>query len=163
MKEQHYKELGMLIVQFQNLEQTIAFFTTELISPDQTMGNILISKMSFRNLCEVFVTLFNYKCKSTILNEELKNIFTRIKVIEDKRNSYVHSTWGFPATQLGEGALRIKKKIKKNVLSFDLEVLKEDDMRKTTVEIQKVINAFLDLMKEAKEKGLLVFSTLVKI
>jgi len=163
MKEQHYKELGLLIVNFQTLEQTIAFFTAELISTDQTLGNILISKMSFRNLCEVFTTLFNYRCSNSELNEELKKLFTRIKETEDKRNTYVHSTWGFPSTQLGEGALRIKKKIKKNLLSFDLAVLKEDDIRKTTIEIQKVINEFLDLMKKAKEKGLLVFSSLVKM
>lgn len=157
MKEQHYTELGVLIVQFQNLEQTIAFFTTELISNDQTLGNILISKISFRNLCELFETLFNYRCINPELNEALKKLLTRIKEIEDKRNTYVHSTWGFPSTRLGEGALRIKKKIKKNLLSFDLEVLTEDDIRKTTIEIQKVINDFLVLMKKAKEKGLLVF------
>mgnify|MGYP006996007045 CR=1 FL=1 len=113
MKEQHYKELGLLVVQFQTLEQTIAFFAAELISTDQTFGNILISKMSFRNLCEVFTTLFNYKCRNTELIAKLNKVFTRIKDIEYKRNTYVHSTWGFPSTQLGDGALRMKKKIKK--------------------------------------------------
>lgn len=163
MKEQHYKELGILIVQFQNLEQTIAFFTTELISTDQTLGNILISKMSFRNLCEVFTALFNYRCKNPELNKELKGIFARIKKIEDKRNAYVHSTWGFPASNLGDGALRIKKKIKKNELSFDLEVLKEDDMKNIRIEIQNAMNDFLDFMKKVKKKNLIAFSTLVNM
>ncbi len=163
MKEQHFKELGLLVVQFQTLEQTIAFFASELISTDQTLENILISKMSFRNLCEVFITLFNYKCRNTELIEKLNKVFARIKEIEYKRNTYVHSTWGSPSTQLGDGALRMKKKIKKNMLSFDVEVLKEDDMRNVIKEIEMLTNNFLDIMKEAKEKGLLVFSSLVKM
>jgi len=49
------------------------------------------------------------------------------------------------------------------MLSFDVEVLKEDDMRKVIKEIEKITNDFLDIMKEAKEKGLLVFSSFVKM
>lgn len=163
MKEKHCTELGLLLVQFQNLEQTIAFFAVELISQDQTLGNILISKMSFRIICEMFATLFNYRCKNTELNKELKGILKRINAIEDKRNSYVHSTWGFPATSLGEGTLRIKRKIKKNVFSFDLEVLKENDIRITTQEISKIIDEFFDLMRKLNEKGFLKFSEFVKM
>lgn len=163
MRDLYYNEFGLLIVQFQTLEQTIAFFTTELISSDQILGNILISKMSFRNLCEVFITLFYYRCKNPELNKELKGIFSRIKKIEDKRNTYVHSIWGFPASQLGEGALRVKKRIKKNMLSFDLEVLQEAELKRTTTEIQKVLNEFLNIMKKAKDKNFITFSTFVKI
>lgn len=163
MKGQHYRELGILIVQFQTLEQTIAFFTGELISSDQTLNNVIISKLSFRNLCDVFITLFNHKCNSLKLKKEIKKIFSIINKIEDKRNTYVHSTWGFPSSRLGVGALRIKKKIKKNKFLFDWELLKEDDIKNTTVEIQKAISEILEVMKKAKNENLISFSTIVKI
>ncbi|MEW6194844.1 MAG: hypothetical protein AB1521_06800 [Bacteroidota bacterium] len=163
MKREHYQELGLYIVSFQTLEQAIALIANELISDDQTLGNILISKMSFRNLCEIFSALFNYRCNNVNLNKKLLEILKRIKTIEEKRNTFIHSIWGFPATHLGNGALRIKKRIKKNVFSFDLDIVKKEDIRKATQEISKVIDDFFKLIQKSQETNCIKFSKFVHI
>ncbi len=163
MKEEHCKELGIYLVTFQDLEKTISFFLIELAGIEQNLGNILISKYSFKNLCAVFGVLFNYRCASKDIVKRMQTILSRIGILEEKRNSIVHSNWGTPAVNYGDGAMRLKTKIKKNEIVYDIEILDKTAFQKITKDVTKEMNNFLDLMKEVKDKGIIKFSNLVKM
>ena len=97
--------LGLIIIKFQRLENTIRWFIGVLanICNDQPLVNILTVKNSFNNLLLVLSAISTHK--NFHREEELELLINQCYKAEEIRNQLIHSVW--------TSGLRLKTGLKK--------------------------------------------------
>jgi hypothetical protein len=140
-----YCSIGLLVMSFQELEHEYSEFLTTLIdAPRIDLADILITKMSFKNMLEVLVTV----CKGANVKEEhfekLSALVGRSMQHEQDRNQYVHSHYDLIEMQLdkvrysrSKHTISRKKGFQRHSEIFDPKKLNEvsDDIFKTISEL----------------------------
>ena len=94
--------LGQLTVNFNILEQILAFFVWNLIGHQQIVGQIVTAGMPFRRIVDLFCSLFRYRFTGPTELTALADLRKRIEDVEANRNAFVHSVWA-GAGELGTG------------------------------------------------------------
>lgn len=102
LSDPHYRAIGRISVEFSNAEMWVNAFSWQLIGPDQFVGQIVTSKMSFRNTLDLFAALFRHRFKDALLHEKCDALLAKLANAEDRRNTMLHSMWTYQTANLAE-------------------------------------------------------------
>lgn len=122
-------QIGAITVLQSHIEGQMALFIQELLYLDEDRGNIITSRMSFRNLIETLDLLLQEEFgKDHNFYKRFDNLGNEMKSREQRRNEIVHSFWAFGSTLDSQSATRskiIKKKAKREIHTETVENLME--------------------------------------
>ncbi len=98
LSDEYLRALGRMTANFAILEYNFLFALQVAVSPEQRVGQMLASEMSFPQKVSAFMTIYSYRLQSLKVPEGkwLKEVRDITKVAEDlqlKRNTYSHSGW----------------------------------------------------------------------
>lgn len=102
LEDPHYRAIGRISVEFSNAELWVNAFVWQLIGPDQLVGQIVTSKMSFKSTLDLFAALFRHRFKDVALQEKCNELIARLADSEEERNTVLHSTWIQQSANLAE-------------------------------------------------------------
>lgn len=91
-EEKNIKLLGKLVVEYSNLILGIDILSCELFGIEQDRWQIFSSKISDRVKIECFGEILKLR-KSEQYFTEIDNVLKRLNVVEQHRNTYLHSAY----------------------------------------------------------------------
>jgi hypothetical protein len=145
-------QLGLITLNFENYQKHLEFLIWALIGEDQILGQMITCKMSFKNICELASSLFQYRCDNEDLRKLLDSIISKSLGMEDKRNTIIHSAYadsGDPKLPL----TRIKFTARKGKdFKQAIEDIKGDDLKPINTELvtlQRELAKFTDQIAQA--------------
>jgi len=120
--------LGSITVSFSTLELFISYFVWGLIGPDPKLGKIITSQMSFSRLLDLLSSLFKYRVHDDKKIETLKDLVTKAGQAEEKRNTYVHSSWWIEYGKISRSKITAKRKngFNQQIQDISIKELKEE-------------------------------------
>jgi hypothetical protein len=122
-RDQHYRAIGRIVVEFQNMEQWLTFCVWELVGPDQYVGQMVTARLSIKYKRDLLASLFKHHCQDQKVRDELRALLGEVAEAEDRRNELLHSLWGF--TGIDQPVVhrrKINTTIKKG-LAHDMEAM----------------------------------------
>jgi hypothetical protein len=145
--EQSAKALGEMSMALQYLEQRLVVALAMLVSKeDITIGHIIASKLSFKNICETLraLTIHHFKIEQAVT--WITQITRDCQKVEERRNTFIHSYYqrSFFEDRI---VSRSKHKIGKKGYFLDLEYHEPKDLETLTLDIQKImlrVDDFID-------------------
>jgi hypothetical protein len=147
LSDEFLKQLGRVTANFATLEFYLAFAVTGLIGPEQAIGQMITSEMSFKAKLALLNSLLKFKLSAQHkpvagCEAELIDLVRVITNIEGKRNHYMHSAWVLADGQDPDKPTRLKitAKQKKGLHQYSEDVGAED------------LQAFADEIRAAAEK-----------
>ena len=148
LNDNFLQALGRITVNIQTLETVLSFITWSLIGPDQKVGMIITSQMSFKRLCNLLGALFRHKVQSPERVEELNDLLRRAATVEQRRNTVIHSTWSTSDEAGLPEASRFKiTASRKKGLNIQSEGATLDDLNEIADEMREVIRVLISFMK----------------
>ncbi len=88
------KALGLLTVNFNMLEQVLAFVIWQLLGVDnQDVGRIATADLSYRFLVDKFYAL-SLQRGGPLADRDLDKLRGKLVEVGDQRNRFIHSVWG---------------------------------------------------------------------
>lgn len=81
------------IVWFQNIEHTLSICISVLANMDEEVGEVVVSQMSFKARVSTLSGLASHLALDNELNEDVVELFKRVRWAEQERNRLVHSMW----------------------------------------------------------------------
>ena len=106
LKPEQLQALGQITADFQVLEETISSFILDLIGAEPDVGEIITSELSFRKLIDLLSALFKHQVRNDTKIAEMERLVLRANVVEQKRNTIIHSGWALGNTD--ETITRVK-------------------------------------------------------
>jgi hypothetical protein len=85
------QKIGEVCAQFQNIEMRISLSTMSMINEQQIIGQAVVSKLSFRILCDVFLALVRVLSNDENFIKRCEESIKEARKIEERRNQVVHS------------------------------------------------------------------------
>ena len=141
-------EIGRISVAFADVEAWVGFFIWSLIGPDQHVGQIVTSEMSFSRQLDMLVSLFRHRCDDSAKIERLRQLVARLSETEQQRNTFLHSLWTHQSPDPSE-ALRLKITAKrKKGLSHAKETVSVSQLHKVAESFQLILGEFSTFMIE---------------
>ena len=88
--------IGLLVMSFNRLEHDVGELLGSLLRmPDESARHTLVAAMSFGQKVDLFSALFQARCSAVAaLQERCNAAVTKMRALEEYRNSIVHSWWG---------------------------------------------------------------------
>lgn len=141
-------EIGRISVAFVDVEAWASFFIWSLIGPDQHVGQIVTSEVSFSRQLDMLVSLFQHRCDDSAKVERLRQLVARLSETEQQRNTFLHSLWTHQSPDLSE-ALRLKITAKrKKGLSHAKETVSATQLQNVTKSFQLILGDFSTFVVE---------------
>ena len=142
------KALGHMSMTMQYLESRLTtVLGTLLEKEDLTIGNIIASKISFRNLCETVKALVIYKFKDGRVAGWITALTDKSKALDEKRNTFIHSNYLTGLTSTGPVLFaRLKHKIGKKGYLCDFENHDQSDTEQLNNDIKELAYDFDDFI-----------------
>ncbi len=147
-------ELGRVTYHFQHLEIAFVFLTTSLINEDQKIGQICLSKQSFKQLCTKMENLFRYKIDDEASIENLADMVKRARKLEVKRNTLIHSFYLSDKLEAEGNITRAKFLINRKRFRTDFQDVTAEDIREVSDHLASLFNEFLEFLSEVHRTGL---------
>src|SRR5215813_973870 len=92
-------EIGRIAVYQSHIEGEMALFIRELLYLDESRGHLITATLSFGRLIDLLRSLLRDEFDSDHdYFKEFEEIRKKLVQSEEKRNSFVHSMWGFGST-----------------------------------------------------------------
>jgi len=85
--------IGLVTVNFSMLEGNLKFFIWTLISHEQRIGQIITANLAFRQLIDLFGSLYRFHVKDEVLLTEFEQLRKSLEEANDRRNNLIHSQW----------------------------------------------------------------------
>lgn len=142
----HLQAIGLITVNFAQLEDVITDFISDWIGNDSNIGKIVTAELSFRNLVALLSSLFRETAEKEATVEELDSLLKKALLVEEKRNIITHSIWTVGKTESTITRVKRTAKVGKG-LRQQKEQLTVDYLLKIADQIAEVayeINIFHD-------------------
>ena len=149
-------ELGRITYHFQSLESAFFLLGSTLITRDQKIGQICLSRISFSQLCTILLNLYRHKVNNQESIETLQSIITRASNLEEKRNTLIHSIYLSDKEDTDGVVTRAKVSVKRRGFTTHFEDMTEEDIRLVANDISSLFNEFLQFLKEIHDSGLVI-------
>jgi len=85
--------IGLVTVNFSMLEGTLKFFVRILITNEPMIGQIITANLNFRQLIDLFCSLYRFRIKDDVLLSEFEQFRKSLEEANDRRNNLIHSQW----------------------------------------------------------------------
>lgn len=121
------KPIGLVTVNFAMLEGSLSFFIWELIGREQQVGQIVTAQLSFRQLIDLFCSLYRFRVSDPKLLAEFERIRKSLHEAEEGRNKVTHSQWGAGDEPGSSTRIKTVARAKKG-LQFIFENITEPDL-----------------------------------
>jgi len=121
--------IGSVTVNFAMLEGNLESFIWDLIGQDTRLGQIITAQLSFRQLIDLFGSLYCFRVRSLKFIAKYEAITKLLRQAEEKRNKIIHSQWA--AGDTPESSTRIKTRARGSKgLAFTFEHTAKADILK---------------------------------
>ena len=87
--------IGTLAVEFAELEFDLVHATGILIGAEETVGHVVLYRLSFKNLADLYCTLLGLRAPGRLTAKEMRALHSDLMAQEAYRNTIMHSFW-FP-------------------------------------------------------------------
>lgn len=150
-----YSPIGQLAIAFSQLEESVIWLISALISGDLEFGEIICSQISFRQMFSIMDGLYRKKVNDPKLLADLDWIIKNCSLCEQYRNKIIHSSWGgrtgnYPIFSV----LREKSKIKIGKgYKLDREIADENKIKQAAREILEMKIHLNDFIINTEKKG----------
>lgn len=112
LSDEHFRAIGKITAIFAALEENVSFYIWLLIGGEQRLGQIITAELSLSQKVALLSSLYRYRSNSAEEPTELKELLSRVRQAEEKRNAIIHSVWGTGTTR--ETITRIKTTAKRS-------------------------------------------------
>lgn len=85
--------IGHITVNFALLEEAISLCIWALIRGEEPIGQIVTAQLSFRQLVDLFCSLYRFQVSDPTVLDELEGIRKSLHEAEERRNRIIHSGW----------------------------------------------------------------------
>jgi len=92
--------IGLVTVNFAMLEESLSLCIWKLIGAEGRVGQIVTAQLSFRQLVDLFCSLYRFRVRDAKLLAEFERIRKSLHKAEERRNKIIHSQWS-AADELG--------------------------------------------------------------
>lgn len=124
--EEGMAKFAECIVWFQYIEHTLSICIFVLADMDEEIGEVVVSQMSFKARVATLSALASHLAPNNELNDDISELFKRVRWAEQERNRLVHSMWDL--SEEAPGTIdRRKASIKRNRHRIDEESFVPDD------------------------------------
>lgn len=146
VSDEHCLAIGKCTLAFAELDAWVSSFAWALIGPDQHVGQIVTSEMSFSRKIDLLSSLFKHRCSNMASREELRVLLARLSELEQERNRVQHSLW---IRQSQDPALATRLKItarRKHGLAHAKEEITSEPLDRLSNELQVAVSDFAGFM-----------------
>jgi hypothetical protein len=152
----HAEALGRVVIQQQSLEVYLSLYAWCLIAAGSEVGQAVTAPLSFRLLCNLFLELAAIRILDQKLVGRIGEVITRIRQLEQRRNTFIHSVYTQPDEAGHVYRLKMSKRpsTTKSPSAPSQDVPQSDDeIRALAVEIGEARDVLSGLMMEAHTAG----------
>lgn len=94
--------IGSLVLAFAEVEHNLCHATGILIGSEETVGQLIVSRLPFKNLVDLYCTLIQVRAPFAVTPGDARELSRQLFELEDFRNRMLHSFW-FPDVSVEEG------------------------------------------------------------
>ncbi len=145
--------LGSVSLGLENIHNALSSIAIALVAGEATATQIVLNKLSFKNLVEVVGSLAKHKGIDDL--DRLLFVLEKAAQAEEIRNQLVHSQWGAPNDDVNAGT-RFKTKIsRKKGIEYTFEDYSHQDLEDIIDFFRKVHNSVgsIDLIIRKRLSG----------
>jgi hypothetical protein len=146
--DEFLKEIGSITISFSNLEDEFHLLAIKLLGVGD-VGNVVTAELSFRALRVLIQNIYFKRFNEDENWQQLKELMEETGTKEEKRNNYVHSSWGFSPHDSSLHRSKMTAKGKDKGYKIQLEVISIEHLKSFVEEIQtlsKKICEFTNLL-----------------
>lgn len=85
--------IGSLAIEFAELQFNLAHATGILIGTEESVAHVILSRLSFKNLVDLYCTLLGLRAPDQLTPPEVRLLFRELMAEETYRNTIMHSFW----------------------------------------------------------------------
>jgi len=131
--------VGRVTVEFAKLEAELSGFIVVLLDkPDTEFGPIVTSELSFKQLVQLLMSLYQHANSKEDQIVELKAILTKCSSLEIQRNTIIHSEWTSAEMWNWARRRKVTSKFKKGLHKED-ERVGIDELKNLAEDIHSVM------------------------
>jgi len=127
LSEKQLIELGRITAAFSSLEAVVSAGIQMAIGPDQSIGRIVASQLSFKRSAELLSALLRKRIGEGDEFQELQETIKEALMAEDRRNQIIHSDWWPGDDENTSRRIKSVVRIKKGLVS-QTETLSAQDL-----------------------------------
>jgi hypothetical protein len=136
--------IGLAVVNFSQLEETLAFgVTCFMLGTADDAPDLLVRQLSFRRILETFAGLYALRFGSRD-GIEIKTLWKEIEKLEDERNHLVHSFW--TPGQAADKLARYRKALRRGGPKTWDDTVSEPDLLAFAVRTEEVCGRVLGIV-----------------
>jgi hypothetical protein len=165
LREEHYKAVGRIVVEFSAVEFFMSFYVSILLDKELVTGKLIALGLNFRELQRLLKRLFFHREKDADIQSQLNSL---LKTLDDlygnERNRVVHDFWhynyfGNKVVRLQEAYDGKKRQMRSNKRTFDFKSLERigDDILSASVALNTFMMDWLqraELMPKKQKRTL---------
>jgi hypothetical protein len=147
LRENHYKAVGRIVIEFSAIEFFMKYYISLLLDKNLIAGKLVCLELTFRNLQKLLMRLFFHHEKNEQTRKDLEFLLNKLdELYREKRNRVVHDFWDFriignKVTRLYESYDKKKKLFKSETISYNIKELNDigEDVQSASV----ALNTFM--------------------
>jgi hypothetical protein len=143
MNDEYIKGIGNVVIKFQSLEYLLKTSISELTNIKGIDAYVLTAQMLYSSLIELLKDLSKLKfSKDKIIYEELNELISELKIVQEKRNDIIHSYWftNFENTEV------TKFKMSKTQIVHEFKPYELDNIKLVINQIEEIYYKFNQLI-----------------
>lgn len=146
LPEDHVRDVGRVVVNFQHLEFLIVRLIWIMAATDENIGQRVTAMVPFSKLLDLLSSIFHYEVKVPETVKRFDHLISRAQKINADRNRIVHSWWFVDFDSGAPSRLKFKAKDART----DTENIDMSAVSISAVQLADDFSAFINELYESK-------------